>query len=144
MKNVFILFAILAVALPVALTSSTNHTKQTVTDLLTESEKLITPEVINFIEAVFVFRLRKPVSGVWFLDLKNGSGKSGVGLPRQKADTTMIFSNSDDFFEMFNGTLDPKHAYREGRMTIYGNTIKALKLEETLQKLHEARRNGEV
>lgn len=144
MKNIFVLIVILAVALPVALSSRVSRTKQTVTNLLAESEKLITKDVIKYIRAVFVFKLERPLNGVWFLDLKNGLGKTGVGYPRQQADTTLTIPNSDDFFEMFDGTLDPMQAYNDGKVEVLGNTAKAMKLEKTLQKLYKARRNGEI
>lgn len=143
MKNIIIL-AFVAVALPVAFTRSTGRTAQTITNMLADSEKYITPDVIRNIKAVFVFKLEKPLNGEWFLDLKNGRGKTGAGLPPQGADTTLHIPNSDDFFDMFDGLLDPMQAYNAGKVEVEGNTTKAMKLEKSLQKLYKAKKNGEV
>ena len=40
--------------------------------------------------------------GVWFLDLKSGSGIAGQGQPSVKADVTMTM-DSKDFSKMFAG-----------------------------------------
>lgn len=41
-------------------------------------------------------------SGVWFLDLKSGSGSAGKGEPPVKADVVMTMDSSD-FTKMFSG-----------------------------------------
>uniref|UniRef100_W5K7W1 Hydroxysteroid dehydrogenase-like protein 2 n=1 Tax=Astyanax mexicanus TaxID=7994 RepID=W5K7W1_ASTMX len=44
--------------------------------------------------------------GVWYLDLKNGSGSMGSGEPPSKADVLMNL-DSDTFIKMFKGSLKP-------------------------------------
>lgn len=45
-------------------------------------------------------------TGVWFLDLKTGSGSVGQGEPPTKADVVMKMDSSD-FSKMFSGNLSP-------------------------------------
>lgn len=44
--------------------------------------------------------------GVWFLDLKSGSGSAGQGQPPGKADVVMTM-DSTDFSKMFSGKSSP-------------------------------------
>ena len=45
--------------------------------------------------------------GVWFLDLKSGSGSAGQGQPSIKADVIMTMDSSD-FSKMFAGEPSPR------------------------------------
>lgn len=48
-------------------------------------------------------------SGVWFLDLKSGSGSAGQGEPPAEADVVMTM-DSGDFTKMFAGELKRRDA----------------------------------
>lgn len=45
--------------------------------------------------------------GIWFLDLKSGSGGTGKGQPPGKADVVMAM-DSADFSKMFSGERSPR------------------------------------
>lgn len=57
--------------------------------------------------------------GVWFLDLKSGSGSTGKGQPPVKADVVMTM-DSADFSKMFSGE---KYHKSSSNYTINDDTV---------------------
>lgn len=72
--------------------------------------------------------------GVWFIDLKNGSGSIGQGEPSAEAGCTMIMDSSD-FCKMFAGQLKPTNAFMMGKLKIKGDMGLAMKLEKLMGKM---------
>ncbi|KAJ0037103.1 hypothetical protein NL108_018350, partial [Boleophthalmus pectinirostris] len=61
----------------------------------------INEDVVKSTQGLYRFDLTGEHSGVWFLDLKSGSGSAGAGEPEGKADVVMTM-DSDDFSKMFS------------------------------------------
>lgn len=90
--------------------------------------KRLSPELVKSTQAVFQFNLTGSEEGVWFLDLKNGSGAAGKGKPSHTPDSTLTMTG-DNFFSLFSGKLKPSAAFLTGKLKISGNLQKAMKLE---------------
>lgn len=66
----------------------------------------------------------------WWIDLKNGNGSAGAGVP-EKNDA--LFSVSDaDFYEICTGKLNPQMAFIQGKMKIKGSMALATKFTPDL------------
>lgn len=59
-------------------------------------------ELVKKTNAVYAFEVRGEEEGTWYLDLKNGSGSAGRGLPPTPADATLVM-DGQDFVKMFKG-----------------------------------------
>ncbi|XP_040929212.1 hydroxysteroid dehydrogenase-like protein 2 isoform X3 [Betta splendens] len=77
-------------------------------------------------------------AGVWFLDLKSGSGSAGQGQPPVKADVVMAM-DSADFSKMFLGQLKPTMAFMSGKLRIKGDMTLAIKLEKLMSHMSKAK-----
>ncbi|KAK3872690.1 hypothetical protein Pcinc_022239 [Petrolisthes cinctipes] len=106
-----------------------------VTQVFTQIESFLGPELVEQIRAVYSFEVTGDEPGRWFLDLKNGGGACGQGdPPATPADASFVMT-SDNFFKMFSGSLKPTSAFMTGKMKISGDMGKALKLEKLMGKL---------
>jgi len=72
--------------------------------------------------------------GIWYIDLKSGTGKLGKGPPPSEAGCTMTM-DSDDFVKMFAGNLKPTTAFMMGKLKIKGDMGLAMKLEKLMGKM---------
>lgn len=105
-------------------------------------------------------------AGVWFLDLKSGTGSTGKGQPPTKADVVMSM-DSGDFSKMFAGglltnpqqhhqqqqqrlrdnsrallllgKLKPTLAFMSGKLKIKGDMTLAIKLEKLMGRMNKAK-----
>ncbi|WAR24815.1 HSDL2-like protein [Mya arenaria] len=73
--------------------------------------------------------------GIWYVDLKNGTGTVGKGPPPTEAGCTMTM-DSDDFIKMFAGQLKPTSAFMMGKLKIKGDMALAMKLEKLMGKMN--------
>jgi NAD(P)-dependent dehydrogenase (short-subunit alcohol dehydrogenase family)/putative sterol carrier protein len=94
----------------------------------------LSSELVSKTGAIYQFNVKGKESGVWFLDLKNGTGSTGKGEPNHPADATLTM-DSDNFFAMFSGKLKPASAFMTGKLNISGNIQKAMKLEKLMSGL---------
>lgn len=97
-------------------------------------EKILSPEIVGKVQAVYQFNLNGDEEGTWFLDLKNGSGSCGKGAPSATPDATLTM-RSNNFYDMFNGKLKPAPAFMTGKLKIGGDLQKAMKLEKLMKSL---------
>uniref|UniRef100_A0A3Q2W7N7 Hydroxysteroid dehydrogenase-like protein 2 n=1 Tax=Haplochromis burtoni TaxID=8153 RepID=A0A3Q2W7N7_HAPBU len=67
---------------------------------------VINEDVVKSTQGIYQFDLSGEHTGVWFLDLKTGSGSVGQGESPTKADVVMKMDSSD-FSKMFSGNLSP-------------------------------------
>ena len=72
--------------------------------------------------------------GIWYIDLKNGSGSVGQGEPPVDPGCTMTM-DSGDFSKMFAGQLKPTTAFMMGKLKIKGDMGLAMKLEKLMGKM---------
>ncbi|KAM3600167.1 uncharacterized protein V6R79_018826 [Siganus canaliculatus] len=99
---------------------------------------VVTEDVVKSTQGVFQFDLSGEHAGVWFLDLKNGSGDVGRGEPPVKADVIMKMDSSD-FSKMFAGKLKPTMAFMSGKLRIKGDMGVAMKLEKLMGRMNKAK-----
>ncbi|XP_045158567.1 hydroxysteroid dehydrogenase-like protein 2 [Mercenaria mercenaria] len=97
-------------------------------------EDMMTDDLVKSVGGVFKFDLKGAEEGVWFLDLKNGSGSVGQGEPPSDPGCTMIL-DSGDFCKMFGGKLKPTSAFMMGKLKIKGDMALAMKLEKLMGKM---------
>uniref|UniRef100_A0A3P9PUW8 Hydroxysteroid dehydrogenase like 2 n=1 Tax=Poecilia reticulata TaxID=8081 RepID=A0A3P9PUW8_POERE len=99
---------------------------------------VINEDVVKATQGVYRFDLSGDHSGVWFLDLKSGSGSAGQGEPPAKADVVMTM-DSGDFAKMFAGQLKPTMAFMTGKLRIKGDMTLAIKLEKLMGRMSKAK-----
>ncbi|XP_034486874.1 hydroxysteroid dehydrogenase-like protein 2 [Drosophila innubila] len=102
--------------------------------LFKKIESLLSAEIVSKTQAVYQFNINGDEQGTWFLDLKNGTGACGTGVPPAAPDATLTM-NSNNFFDMFSGKLKAAPAYMSGKLKITGDFQKALKLEKLMKAL---------
>ncbi|XP_063321000.1 hydroxysteroid dehydrogenase-like protein 2 [Pelmatolapia mariae] len=99
---------------------------------------VINEDVVKSTQGIYQFDLSGEHTGVWFLDLKTGSGSVGQGEPPAKADVVMKMDSSD-FSEMFSGKLKPTMAFMSGKLKIKGDMTLAIKLEKLMNRMNKAK-----
>ncbi|XP_030290499.1 hydroxysteroid dehydrogenase-like protein 2 [Sparus aurata] len=99
---------------------------------------VINEDVVKTTQGVYQFDLSGEHGGMWFLDLKSGSGSAGQGEPPIKADVIMKL-DSNDFTKMFAGKLKPTLAFMSGKLRIKGDMTLAIKLEKLMSRMNKAK-----
>lgn len=99
---------------------------------------VINEDVVKSTQGIYQFDLSGEHTGVWFLDLKTGSGSVGQGEPPAKADVVMKMDSSD-FSKMFSGKLKPTMAFMSGKLKIKGDMTLAIKLEKLMNRMNKAK-----
>uniref|UniRef100_A0A3P8P7D7 Hydroxysteroid dehydrogenase-like protein 2 n=1 Tax=Astatotilapia calliptera TaxID=8154 RepID=A0A3P8P7D7_ASTCA len=99
---------------------------------------VINEDVVKSTQGIYQFDLSGEHTGVWFLDLKTGSGSVGQGEPPTKADVVMKMDSSD-FSKMFSGKLKPTMAFMSGKLKIKGDMTLAIKLEKLMNRMNKAK-----
>ncbi|KAL4235783.1 Hydroxysteroid dehydrogenase-like protein 2 [Mactra antiquata] len=97
-------------------------------------EGLMNEDLVKSINGVFQFNLKGAEEGVWYIDMKNGTGSVGQGEPSTEAGCIMTM-DSDDFSKMFAGKLKPTNAFMMGKLKIKGDMGLAMKLEKLMGKM---------
>ncbi|CAN9504636.1 unnamed protein product [Ophioblennius macclurei] len=99
---------------------------------------IINEDIVKSTQGIYQFDLSGEHAGVWFLDLKSGTGSAGQGEPPSKADVVMTM-NSSDFSKMFAGKLKPTLAFMSGKLRIKGDMTLAIKLEKLMGRMSKAK-----
>lgn len=99
--------------------------------LFQKIESLLSDEIVKKTGAVYEFNVKGDEAGLWFADLKNGTGKVGKGKAPTNVDATLTM-DSKHFFDMFAGKLKPASAFMTGKLKISGDLQKAMKLEKLM------------
>ncbi|XP_011191636.2 hydroxysteroid dehydrogenase-like protein 2 [Zeugodacus cucurbitae] len=102
--------------------------------LFKKIEPLISTELVQKTKAIYQFNIIGSEDGVWYLDLKNGEGACGKGVPNSAPDATFTMK-TENFFDMFAGKIKPSTAFLMGDMKISGDLSKALKVEKLMKAL---------
>lgn len=97
-------------------------------------QSLLNEELVKSINGVFQFNLSGADAGVWYIDMKNGSGSLGQGEAPDGAGCTMTL-DSEDFIKMFAGELKPTSAFMTGKLKIQGDMGLAMKLEKLMGQM---------
>uniref|UniRef100_A0A3Q3JUY4 Hydroxysteroid dehydrogenase-like protein 2 n=1 Tax=Monopterus albus TaxID=43700 RepID=A0A3Q3JUY4_MONAL len=99
--------------------------------------RVINTDVVKSTQGIYQFDLSGEHGGVWFLDLKSGSGSAGRGQPPVKADVrcghwsvvTMVIAM----------ILKPTMAFMSGKLRIKGDMTLAIKLEKLMSRMNKAK-----
>lgn len=113
---------------------STQKEQEKIPGLFENIEPLLSTELVQKTKAIYQFNIVGNEGGIWYLDLKNGEGSYGKGVPNVEPDSTFTMK-SENFFEIFSGKIKPSTAYLMGEMKISGDLSKALKLEKLMKAL---------
>ena len=97
-------------------------------------KKVLNPELVSTVNAVYGFNITDASPSEWYVDLKSGSGKLGSGSFDGKVDCTMTM-NTDVFNQVVSGALKPSTAFMSGKLKIKGNMGLAMKLEKLMGSL---------
>ncbi|KAM6902014.1 hydroxysteroid dehydrogenase-like protein 2 [Lycodopsis pacificus] len=99
---------------------------------------VLSEDVVKSTQGIYQFDLSGEHEGLWFLDLKSGSGHAGQGQSPVKADVVMTM-DSGDFSKMFAGKLKPTLAFMSGKLRIKGDMTLALRLEKLMSRMNKAK-----
>ncbi|XP_071495866.1 stomatin-like protein 1 [Diadema antillarum] len=105
--------------------------------LLELARPVLDEELVREIGAVYKFVVKGEGGGTYFLDLKTGSGRVGVGEPPLTPDVTLTL-RLEDMTAMFEGQLRPATAYMMGRLQLEGDRNVALALESVFARIQDA------
>lgn len=92
---------------------------------------VISPDVVKSTQGVYKFDLSGDHAGIWYIDLKSGTGSAGSGEPPVTADVVMSM-DSADFIKMFTGKMKPTMAFMSGKLKIKGDMTLAIKMEKMM------------
>lgn len=95
---------------------------------------MLNEDIVKRTNAVYQFNVKGSEQGIWFCDLKNGTGAVGKGEPQTSPDATLTM-DSKNFFAMFTGKLKPASAFMTGKLKISGDLKKAMALEKLMGSL---------
>jgi len=93
---------------------------------------MLSEELVQKMNASYLFTLTGSDKGEWYIDLKKGRGGCGQGKPASDVELTM---ESGDFVKMFKGELKPTAAFMTGKLKIKGDMGKAMKLEKLMSEV---------
>ncbi|XP_056146712.1 hydroxysteroid dehydrogenase-like protein 2 [Lampris incognitus] len=99
---------------------------------------VLSTEIVKATQGVYKFQLSGEHEGIWFIDLKSGSGGIGAGEPPVTPDVTMSM-DSADFSKMFAGELKPTMAFMSGKLRIKGDMALAIKLEKMMALMKKSK-----
>ncbi|XP_050323978.1 hydroxysteroid dehydrogenase-like protein 2 [Bactrocera neohumeralis] len=113
---------------------NTQKEERKISGLFEKIGPLLSNELVQKTLAIYQFHIVGNEGGVWYIDLKNGAGSCGKGVPEEEADATFAIT-SENFVEIFSGKMKPSTALLMGEMKISGDLSKALKLEKLTKTL---------
>lgn len=109
------------------------HNIPTPREFISVVKTILSESMVSSNGSVYMFQLSGPEGGVFYLDLKNGSGDAGEGLPPYgEPDTTLTLTVSD-MQSMFVGQLSPLQAYMNGRLKVSGDLSAATQLGDFIK-----------
>lgn len=94
---------------------------------------VLNESLVRNVDAVYQFNLSGDNGGVFYLDLKHGSGYVGDKAVSEP-DVTLDLSVGD-MQRMFADQLKPLQAYMSGRLKVSGDLSAAMRLEEVMDKI---------
>ncbi|CAL8280291.1 unnamed protein product [Merluccius merluccius] len=99
---------------------------------------VLSPNLVQSTKGVYQFDLSGEHPGSWFVDLKQGAGLAGRGLPPLPPDVVMSM-DSALFSRMFRGELKPTMAFMTGKLRIHGDMTLAIKLEKMMAAMRKSK-----
>lgn len=102
-------------------------------DILAQVNMLLTEAMVRSVGAVYMFELSGEHGGLFYLDLKNGHGHAGEGVPPGGEPEVTLTLSVTDMQRMFMDKLKPMPAYMSGRLKVSGDLSAALQLEDIIK-----------
>ncbi|CAL8318202.1 unnamed protein product [Lota lota] len=99
---------------------------------------VLSQDLVQSTKGVYQFDLSGDHPGTWFVDLKQGAGLAGQGLPPLPPDVVMSM-DSALFSRMFRGELKPTMAFMTGKLRIHGDMTLAIKLEKMMGAMRKSK-----
>lgn len=94
---------------------------------------VLSESMVRSVGSVYMFQLSGQDGGVFYLDLKNGGGDAGEGLPPNGEPDTTLTLTVPDMQSMFIGQLKPLQAYMSGRLKVAGDLSAATQLGDVIK-----------
>ncbi|XP_060065461.1 stomatin-like protein 1 isoform X2 [Ylistrum balloti] len=104
-------------------------------DILLQTNDLLTEAMVKSVRAVYQFNIGGKDGGTFYLDLKNGSGHAGEGVPPGGEPDVVLSLSVTDMQRMFMDKLKPMQAYMGGRLKVSGDLSAALQLEDIIKNV---------
>ncbi|CAL8326617.1 unnamed protein product [Boreogadus saida] len=120
-----------------ALPSSTK-TSNPIEETFALIRTVLSQDLVQSTKGVYQFDLSGEHTGSWFVDLKQGAGLAGQGLPPSPPDVVMSM-DSALFSRMFRGELKPTMAFMTGKLRIQGDMTLAIKLEKMMAAMSKSK-----
>lgn len=99
--------------------------------LFLKIEQQLNEDLVKRVNAVYAFNVKGEEAGMWYLDLKNGSGKCGKGDSPTPADATLTM-DSTNFFAMFSGEFLKIYCFAFLRLQNIVDIMSSRKIERCL------------
>ncbi|KAJ8040022.1 Non-specific lipid-transfer protein [Holothuria leucospilota] len=127
-------------ALQLKLTTSEAFESEAFFKMIEETLRKEGPALVKKVNAVFAFNVTDGPNGKkekWLIDVKNGNGSVRRGA-QGRADTTFTMKDKD-IVKLMKGTLQPQPAFFAGKLKVSGNMGIALKLQQIIPKVPQAK-----
>ena len=95
------------------------------TAVMTELGKHVTPDAVNKVKGVYLFKITGGKN--WTIDLKNGTGSVKEG-EQGTPDCTITIADQD-FVNLITGKANGQQLFMSGKIKVSGNMALAMKLE---------------
>ncbi|XP_052710289.1 stomatin-like protein 1 isoform X2 [Crassostrea angulata] len=103
-------------------------------EIIRVARGLINETTVRQNGCLYLFQLDGENGGLFYLDLKNGNGGAGEGLPSTEPDVTLTLSVSD-MQNMFMGNIKPLQVYMSGRLKVSGDLSAAINIEDFVKRV---------
>lgn len=103
-------------------------------EIIRVARGLINETTVRQNGCLYLFQLDGDNGGLFYLDLKNGNGGAGEGLPSTEPDVTLTLSVSD-MQNMFMGNIKPLQVYMSGRLKVSGDLSAAINIEDFVKRV---------
>ncbi|XP_078056215.1 stomatin-like protein 1 isoform X2 [Mustelus asterias] len=105
--------------------------------ILSKVKPFLSEDLVKQIGACYLFTVNQKdgTQNLYYLDLSNGTGLAGYGMPEGDPDVSLEVSE-DTMQSLFSGYLKPFSAYMSGRIRVQGDLKLAMRLEDLIKKLN--------
>lgn len=103
-------------------------------EIIRVARGLINETTVRQNGCLYLFQLDGENGGLFYLDLKNGNGSAGEGLPSTEPDVTLTLS-VPDMQNMFMGNIKPLQVYMSGRLKVSGDLSAAINIEDFVKRV---------
>lgn len=96
---------------------------------------ILTTELVAKTSGMYAFHIKGEKDDIWFVDMKNGSGKVGRGDPPTGKADVIFTMDTENFIKMFSGAMKPTAAFMSGKLKLKGDMGLAMKLEKLMSEM---------